>query len=554
MSLSRLQLIIIFIAVLLGIAGFWLWQKNSYSKEILRLEIIAPSEITMGEEITYVVKYKNNGDVRLQDPVLIFEYPSGAVPTEDQETRITQFLDDIYPGQERNFSFSSRLFGKEGEIKEAKVLLQYTPKNLNAQFESETTAVTLISHVPLTLELDLPSRMEAGQEFSFDLNYFSNSEYPLSELRIKIEYPEGFSFTKATPSPIGESEWNVGLLNKAEGGRISITGSLDGKIQEAKIFNVILGTWKEGKFTLLREVIKGIEITRTRLLVSQEVNGATDYVASPKDTLHYVISFKNVSGNSLENLFLVVSLEGRPFDLESVKSDFGFFQQGDNSIVFESKNVARLRFLGKGEEGRIEFWVNVREEWETFGSQDKSFALIDRIILSDVTEEFEVKVNSKLEIDQTAYFEDEVFGNQGPLPPQVGVPTTYTVIWQAKNLYNDVQNAKVRAILPIGVSLTGSVFPEGGSLTFDQISKEVVWEMGDLSAGTGPFETAPSVAFQLRFIPLKSQQGNVAQLIGEVRIQADDLFTEQSLFSIDSSINTTLPDDNSVTAQMGQVQ
>jgi len=554
MRFSRFQLIIIFIAVLVGIAGFWLWQKNSYSKEILKLEIIVPSETTMGEEITYVVKYKNNGDVRLQDPVLIFEYPAGAVPTTGKDTRITQSLDEIYPGQERNFSFSSRLFGKEGEIKEAKALLQYTPRNLNAQFESETTATTLISHVPLTLELDLPSRMEAGQEFSFALNYFSNSEYPLSDLRITIEYPEGFSFTKATPSPIGESEWNVGLLNKAEGGRISIEGSLKGEVQEAKIFKATLGTWKEGTFTLLREAIKGIEITRTRLLISQEVNGVADYVASPKDTLHYVISFKNVSEKTLENLFLVVSLEGRPFDLKSIKSDSGTFQQGDNSIVFESKNVSRLRFLGKGEEGKVEFWVNVKEEWETFSSQDKSFIARDRIILSDVTEEFELKVNSKLEIEQTAYFQDEVFGNQGPLPPQVGVPTTYTVVWQAKNLYNDVQNAKVRAVLPAGVSLTGSVFPEGESLTFDQVSKEVVWGVGDLLAGTGPFETAPSVAFQIRFTPTAAQQGNVAQLIGEARIQADDLFTEQSLSATDSPINTTLPDDTSVTAKMGQVQ
>jgi len=554
MRISKFQLIIIFMAVLVGIAGFWIWQKNSYSKEILKLEIIAPSEVTMGEEMTYVVKYKNNGDVRLQNPVLIFEYPAGAVPTTDKSTRITQSLDDIYPGQERNFSFVSRLFGKEGEIKEAKVLLQYTPKNLNAQFESETIATTLISHVPITFELDLPSRIESDQELSFALNYFSNSEYPLSDLRITIEYPEGFSFTKATPSPIGESEWNVGLLNKAEGGRISITGSLTGEVQEAKIFKATLGTWKEGRFTLLREAIKGIEITRTRLLISQEVNGAADYVAAPKDTLHYVISFKNVSEKTLENLFLVVSLEGRPFDLNSVKSDFGTFKQGDNSIIFESKNVSRLRFLGKGEEGKVEFWVNVKEEWETFSSQDKDFVLRDRIILSDAKEAFELRVNSKLAVEQAAYFEDEVFGNQGPLPPQAGVPTTYTVVWQVKNLYNDVQNAKVKATLPQGVSMTGKIFPEESILTFDQVSKEVVWEVGDISSGTGPFETAPSVAFQIRFTPLESQQGNAAQLIGEARIQADDLFTERTLSATDSSIDSTLPDDDSVTPQMGQVQ
>ena len=93
--------------------------------------------------------------------------------------------------------------------------------------------------------------------------------------------------------------------------------------QEAKTLKATLGTWKEGKFTLLREAIKGIEITRTRLLIGQEVNGSSNYIASPGDTLHYVILFKNVSEKTLENLFLVVSLEGRPFDLESIKSDSG---------------------------------------------------------------------------------------------------------------------------------------------------------------------------------------------------------------------------------------
>ena len=474
MRISRFQFIIILMAVLVGAAGFWLWQKNAYSKEILKLEIIAPSEATAAEEITYVVKYKNNGDVRMENPLLIFEYPAGAVPSGDTDTRITQPLDDIYPGQERNISFAGRLFGREGEIKEARAQLQYTPRNLSAQFESETVAATLISHVPLTFELDLPSRMESGQEFSFALNYFSNSSYPLSDLRIKMEYPEGFAFKAASPSSIGESEWSIGLLNRTEGGRISLTGTLQGGVQEAKIFKAVLGIWKEGTFTKLIEDVKGVEITRPRLLISQEVNGFSGYVASPGDTLHYVVSFKNVSEKSLENLFLVVALEGRPLDLASVKSDSGTLQQGDNSIVFEAKDVSKLRFLGKGEEGKIEFWVNVKEEWETFSPQDKDFVVRSRIILSDATEEFELKVNSKLGIEQTAFFTDEVFGNQGPVPPQVATPTTYTVMWQASNFYNGVENVKARATLPAEVVLTGKVFPENSSLTFDQVSREVV--------------------------------------------------------------------------------
>lgn len=555
MRLSRFQIVILFSIVLLGAAGFWLWQRNTYSKEILKLEIIAPGEATMADEITYVVRYKNNGDVRLERPMLIFEYPAGSLPSEGESTRITQSLEDIYPGQEQTLSFRARLFGKEGEVKEARALLQYTPRNLNAQFESETVAATLINQVPLTFELDLPSRMESGQQFTFALNYFSNSSYPLSDLRIKMEYPEGFEFKSATPSPIGESEWNVGLLNRTEGRRISVTGTLQGSVQESKIFRATLGTFKEGRFTLLSEAARGVEITRTRLLIDQEVNGSLEYVASPGETLHYVVSFRNVSEKTLENLFLIVSLEGRPLDLSSVKAGTGgTFQQGDNSIIFEAARVPRLRFLGTGEEGSVEFWVNVKQSWETLSLQDKEFSLRSKVILSDVTEEFEVKVASGLQVFQRAFFEDEVFGNQGPLPPQVGQETTYTVLWQVRNPYNDVTNVKVRAVLGSGVSLTGNIFPAGSSLTFDQGSREVVWDVGEVKAGTGPFTTPPAVAFQIRFVPLSFQRGTVPQLVGEAAITADDLFVERSLAGKGKAVDATLPDDASVTAAMGIVQ
>ena len=174
MRLSRFTLVLTVIAVLLAGLGFWLWQKNSYSTENLKLELLAPQSSSMGEEITYTVRYKNNGDARLEQATLIFEYPSGSVLSQGTNERLTQSLEDIYPGQEQNLSFKTRLFGKEGELKEAKALMQYTPKNLSARFESYTSVTTSISSVPLNFELDLPSRTESSQSLTFDLNYFSN--------------------------------------------------------------------------------------------------------------------------------------------------------------------------------------------------------------------------------------------------------------------------------------------------------------------------------------------------------------------------------------------
>lgn len=526
----RSSIIILLVVAAVGSAGFWLWNQNIYSKEVVRLEILAPDKADAGEEIEYSVKYKNNGNVRLEKASLIFEYPKGAVLSDGQGQRITTQLDDIYPGQEQTMQFYARLFGKEGETKEAKAFLSYTPRNLTATFRSETTATTVISFVPLTFELDMPSRAASGQQLEFSLNYFSNIDYPLSGLRVRIEYPAGFSFQQSSPASVGNNEWGIGVLNKADGGRISIKGVLQGNVGEAKLFSASIGTWKDGDFTLLRETTKGIELTKPRLFISQVVNGSVGYIASLGDTLHYEIFFKNISDRNFENLFLIVDLDGRPFDFSSVRVDKGNFTKGSSSLIWEARDIPELRFLGQGEQGTVDFWINVQEGWDIASPQEKNFALKSKVLLSDAKEEFETKLNSKLEVEQAGYFQDEIFGNSGPLPPKTGEITTYTIIWKAKNYYNDVKSVRVKAQLPLGVELTGQIFPEDSPLTFDSLSRELVWEVGGMGASSGILTPAPSVAFQVS----TSSSGT---LIGQATIRAEDDYTERLLTSSAPSLS-----------------
>lgn len=550
----KLSLIILVVIAIFGIAGFWFWNKNIYSKEVVRLEILAPKEADVGEEIEYSVKYKNNGNVRLEKASLIFEYPTGAVVSQKGSQRTAIQLDDIYPGQEQTIQFRARLFGKEGDVKKAKAFLSYTPRNLTATFRSETTATTVIAFVPLTFELDIPSKAASGQQLEFSLNYFSNIDYPLSGLRVRIEYPDGFSFQQSSPSSPGENEWGIGVLNRADGGRISIKGILKGDVGEAKLFSATIGTWKDGDFTLLAETTKGIQLTKPRLFISQVVNGSVGYIASPGDTLHYEIFFKNISDKDFESLFLIVDLEGRPFDFSSVQVSEGSFTKGSNSLIWEARDIPRLQFLGRGEQGSVDFWINLQDDWDIISPQEKNFALKSRVLLSDVKEEFEIKINSRITVEQTGYFQDEVFGNSGPLPLKVGERTTYTITWKARNYYNDVKSVRVKAQLPVGVELTGQIFPESSPLAFDSVSRELVWEVGGMGASSGILTPAPSVTFQISLIPSDSQKGTTPMLIGQAIIRAEDDYTERLLSSSDSLITTALLDDETISPQMGVVQ
>jgi len=503
--MKKFIFIIIILCIALGAAGFWYWQRNPYSKEILKLEILGSGEAAIFQEVEYTVKYKNNGNVRLEEPRLIFEFPEYTLLEEGFSRRQEigpEELGDIYPGEEKTVQFKGRLFGKEGDIKTAKAWLSYRPKNLQARYESTTTFTTEVKSVPLTFDFDLSSKIEAGRDFKFSLNYYSSLDYPLSNLGIKIEYPSGFEFLGSDPQGLAKTEWEISLLNQAEGGRIEITGRLSGEVKEQKIFKAALGIWKDDEFIVLKEITRGTEITKPQLSVFQHINGQSNYIANPGDMLHYEIFFRNISDEPFQDLFLVLTLDGDGFDLETVKAESGQFQQGDNSIIWDWRSVPKLKFLDQGKEGKVEFWINLKEGWS---SGEKDALLKSSVLISQAKEEFETKVNSKLEISQQA-------SQQGDI---------YTITWQAKNYLNDVKNIKVKATLPSDVNLFGNVSPESESskFAFDSGSREIVWMVGDIEAGTGIFNEAPNISFQ---VTLTSGQ----TIISEAIITGEDQWTE----------------------------
>jgi len=547
--------VLIFVLIVLVAISYWVYKRQAFSKDIVKLEILGPETCQAGEEIEYTIKYKNNGNVRLENLKFVFEFPEGALLAQDQSQRMTRELEDLYPGQEEIFKFQTRLFAQEAEIRTAKASLTYQPKNLKAVYESSSTFSTKIQTIPLSFGFDFPSKVVDGKEAKIALNYFSNLDFPLFDLRMKIEYPSNFEFLSSRPQGIEKNEWEIKMLNKAEGGRVEISGIIFGDIGDHKVFEAELGIWVQDKFFILAKTSRGVEIIKPHLVISQEINGASDYIATPGEMLHYEIFFRNIGTQSFENLFLVSSLEG-PFDSASIKADMGEVNAADGSVMWDWRDVPELRYLDAGQEKKVEFWVNLKKDWPVENLSDKNFTLKNQVLLSQIRDEFEVKINSQLAVEQKGYFEDEVFGNSGPIPPEVGKKTTYTIIWQVRNYYNNVDNVKVRAILPPGVKITGNIFPEEQKqkFTFDSQSREILWDLGNLEVGTGILTPDKSMAFQIELFPAENQKGLVATLINEAQVSGEDQFTGLNIQALSSRIDTTLPDDSTINPDKGVVK
>ncbi|MDO8486644.1 MAG: hypothetical protein Q7S77_03050 [Candidatus Staskawiczbacteria bacterium] len=545
------KIIFIFLALVIIVGGFfsfWLYSNNIFSKEVLKLEILGQEEVKMGDEIEYTVKYKNNGNAVLQEPKLIFELPEHSL-TEDDKTRFTQDLKDIYPGDEDFVKFKTRLLGSENSLNVAKAWLSYMPKNLTVRFESSTTFTTKIDSVPITLDFDLPSKSERGKEIQYSLNYFSNVDFPLENLSIKIDSITGFQLESSTPSSLDKSEWKIPTLNKSEGGRITVNGRITGDVGHNLNFGAKLGMWQDGEFVLIKDTSKEISIVDPLIFISQRINGYPNYVASPGEKLHYEIFFRNIGSTPFDNLFLLTKLDGQAIDAQSIKSSTGEVRADDRLIAWDYKQIPELKHLDPQQEGKVEFDVQLNSNWNQSDSEKNNTTIKNKVDISQISEDFQTKVNSKIEALQKGYYSSQAgISNSGPIPPRVDTPTTYAITWSLKNYFNDVKNVKIRAVLPQNVTLADKLSPEteSSNFSFDNNSREIVWNVSGgatITVGTGIVSNAPSISFQVSLTPDSYQKGKEAILIGEASISAEDQFTGAVTQSRTSSISTNLPDD-----------
>ena len=543
--MSKKAIFLILLAVVVvGFFAYIIYIGSMFSKEILKLEIIGPDSAKTGEEIEYTVKYKNNGNFVLEQPKLIFEMPENSL-TEDGKTRITQNLKDIYPGDEEIVKFKTRLLGKDNDLKTAKASLTYVPKNITASYESDTSFTTKIETTPITLGFDLPSKLEKGKEAQYSINYFSNIDYPLENLSIKVEPISGFDFVSSVPSSLDNLEWKLQTLNKSQGGRITIKGRMNADANQTLIFSAKLGMRVNGNFVVIKEATADVQSIQPLLFISQQVNGSSNYIASPGETLHYQVFFRNIGSSPFDNLFIIARLDGSALDMSTIQAEGGQIQPNDNMIVWDSKQASQLRHLDVQQESEIDFNVKVKSNWVPTNQDGNDTLITNEINISQITQKFTIKVNSGLVISQRAYYKDQGISNSGLIPPKSGKATTYTITWDIKNYFSDTKNVKVKAVLPQNVSLTGQILPQDqlSSFSFDSASREIVWSAGDILAGTGVNGDPVSLSFQVSLTPSALQKGVAAPLIGEVNISGENQFTGTVITAKDSAVNTSLPDD-----------
>ncbi len=566
---KRLLLIIIpSVVIFLAIVGWFFWRGlTSFDKDKVSLEIEGPERVVSGEEIKYSVKYKNNTRLDLTSLQLVFYYPEDSILTDKEDLIETIELADLLIGQEEEIELPVRLIGLKGEEKEARAELTYQPAGLSSQYTNQADFSTTIISVPLVLDFDLPQRLVGGQSFDFSLRYLNQAEVSFDDLRIEIDYPEGFVFQSADPSALeDDSIWSLGKLMAGEQGRIFIRGSIQGEEGEAKSFKARLGFLEEEKFVPIAETIAALQISLSPLSVSQTVNGQTDYIAQAGQTLTYQIDYKNTTDIGIKNVVIASELQGKALDLTSLNEDSGSFDGQTQTITWKVSNLPALEFLGPYQEGQISFSINIKNPLPIESYSDKNFTVINTVkidapevplALRDIEiagqSQMVTKIASQLTLQAQGYFQDDLIPNSGPIPPKVGQTTTYTIKWRLVNSANDLSGVKVEASLPPHVQWQNRISPANAGLTYNSQTGRLVWQVGDLPAATGVLLPVKQVAFQIAITPGLAHLGGFVELIGQSKATDQDDFVGLQLTSTDEAIDTDLPDDPTISGSDGVV-
>jgi len=547
-----MALVLFIVAIVIFLFG-----KPSFSEDQVVLKLEGPTQASVGDEVVYKVKYENQTKLELNNLKFKFTYPEESVVLRDdeilKELSETFTVDNLQDGDSGEKEFRAFLVGDRGNIKQAKVELEFRAGTIRSSFEKSDTISTTLVSVPVSLTLVAPPSVVSGQTINYILDYRNESGDNISDIRFEFTYPDGFAVQERTPAPTetrlrtgpspgtGTNTWSVPLLRRGAGGRINIKGTLSGREGEVKTISVLLKRGINGEFVNYQKAETSSLISNPLLGLDVFVNSSKDYSAHLGDRLQYTVRYKNNSTSNLIGLNLEVKLEGEMYDFETLDTNGGFYDGSSETILWNAAVVSDFSALPSNKSGEVKFSVNIKDNFPSGGVGGRNFFVKAAAKLGTpnvpsgvegevtATADLVTRVGTQPTLSQTAFYNDPAFGSSGPLPPKAGQETLFTLHWQITNPGNDMSNVEVKALLPPGVMWKSivSVGLNQSEPIFNANSSEVRWNIGVLPQGTGVLTPKYEASFQVSVKP--SVAGQTPTIVKDGKFSGTDSFTKEQI-------------------------
>ncbi len=552
--------VVIMIGVILDL------NQQRFSQERVLISIEGTEEIDAGNEVEYVIRYTNNNFAELQNVRLTVQVPQALIDPSVEifgqaRSEVREFdLPNIAGNEEGEIRITGRLLADLGSIHFVKATLSYVPSIVSSTFETQSEFSTTIVETPIIIDIQTPLESAAGDSVEYIVTISNRGQSDLNDLELNLEYPEGFAFNSSTREPVRDSNvFLVGRLRPRENYELTIFGNLAGEAGQSKVLKAQVGERSGENFTVYANAQNATRLAAPFVAITQEIVGNPDRVVAAGDVLEYVVRFRNNTQVRIGQGNLRVQLNSRLFDLSRMNASGADFDLSTATLTWRSSSVPQLRTFAPNEEGEVRFRVPVvsRVPIDTFADVDYTLETqaffesdeiptplgINRIVQGNSTE---AKLASRLIVNQKVFFDGSGSSiiNSGPLPMQVGERTTFTLSWEVQSLTSDVSGVTLTSSLPENVSWTGNFDTGGvGEITYNERTKELRWDLGNVAANTGILRPTIRAYFQVAIVPAPNQSGGSPELLSRTLYTGRDDFTQRDLGGSLSPIRSAdLPD------------
>lgn len=563
--------IIFFVFALLFALFRFILGGNAISANTISVDITARSFVDSGEELDVFVDVSNQTKTKLELVDVVLEYPEGAG---GDIVRIDESIGEVPAYKKVTQKFAIIFIGQEGEDRIIKTTMFYRLPDSDAVFQKEAEHSVKISSAPTAIILEVPDRTTQNQEIEIVARVSFNSEQSITEGLLKMNYPFGFEFVSAEPEPTsGDDIWTLDLsqgndeLSRGET-KVSIRGIIGGLTGQEQTFSAQFGLPKDdpqNEFaTIFNSVSKVIAIDQPFLNVELVVEGSSDDInIDSNDRVQGKVFWKNSTEEDIENAQISLVFSGSAYADDTVSSQQGFFNSIDNEILWSADTSENMELIPSGRNGYFSFSLEPVDLISSGGYIKNPE--IDLVVSVNGVQDGQVnsalnvdsltlRVNSDLYILPSVTHYSGPFKNTGSMPPEAEKKTTYTIGMKIVNSSNYISNARVTTKLPSYVEWTGGISPKTEKVTYNSVTREVNWAVGDIEDGIGtPAKPAKEAYFQVEITPSKSQTGDIPDLTSQFSIFGNDTFTDNLLTDTYKPLTTKILNDSSVVGLNGRI-
>lgn len=527
-------------------AGFFYLQPQSKFKEQdVVLSITGNTEVKIGQEVSYRLRYQNSQNVPLSKVVLQVKYPQGFVlsniskePTNEKKDEWQ--LGSLAPQESGFIDLVGKIYGDLEDKASFRAFLNYIPSNFNSEFQKVANLNVFLKEAPVDLTVSAPVEVVANVPVDLVINIKKQVTDSVVNTALVVEPGKLFTKISSVPESDKDNLYQWSMATMPDNQEIKLSGNFVSEdATEAEIVVKVIGwqgeTHNGGSFVLRQQVVK-VRLIKAEINATLAINGSMkDGATHPGEVLNITVALKNSGQSALKNINAHLFFETPSVDKKSfldwtkiedpADGDFSGEQINEETrrgvIVWNAKNIKNLAALAPGDDVHIDLSIPLKEGQETDLSDFKTF-LMTAVAEISYENGSEQKTLSSNKIALTIN-SDFTFSSDNQVKTNDQGQEEHNLSWKIENSFHELKDIELSAdIYGDFVWDEKKLVAGAGEAKFDPQTKHLTWKVAQMPV------SVDVLALKFGFA-LNSKNPTQTELISKVSVKAIDVKTGQEI-------------------------